>query len=82
MAIPCKSTIRHLLVELTGITVVANFRIDWLLPQLIGNERPADVEATLIALTAQSVANAVQRWYGTPQEVFACGGGIHNNARR
>ena len=54
------------------------FGIDWLLPQLAGNEKPEDIQATLVALTAHTVANAVRRWCGLPQEMFTCGGGVHN----
>ena len=37
----------------------------------------ADVQATLCALTAQSIADAILR-QGTPDEVFVCGGGARN----
>ena len=44
--------------------------------------RPADIQATLMELTAQSIANAIA---ALPQDerpvrVVACGGGVHNQA--
>lgn len=36
----------------------------------------ADLQATLAALTAHSITQAIQA--GSPQRVIACGGGIHN----
>jgi anhydro-N-acetylmuramic acid kinase len=42
-------------------------------------ENPADVQATLVALTAQSIADAVQRTLGAQEVgVFICGGGARN----
>ena len=37
-----------------------------------------DVQATLLALTARSVADAVQRWAMDAREILVCGGGVHN----
>ncbi|MGE5467666.1 MAG: anhydro-N-acetylmuramic acid kinase [Ignavibacteria bacterium] len=56
------------------------FGIEWLDGRLAGNEDAADVQATLAALTVAGIADAVERWCGTPMEVFICGGGIHNAA--
>lgn len=42
--------------------------------------QPADVQATLIALTASSVADAIRRWCAPPDELFVCGGGAHNRS--
>ncbi|HEY6892721.1 MAG TPA: anhydro-N-acetylmuramic acid kinase, partial [Rhodanobacteraceae bacterium] len=41
---------------------------------------PADVQATLLALTATSVADAIRATAPQAREVFACGGGVHNPA--
>lgn len=41
---------------------------------------PADVQATLLALTAQSIADAVQRHAGNCDALFVCGGGARNGA--
>ena len=56
------------------------FGIDWLFKSLTGNERPQDVQATLVKLTAQTISQAIAKWCGTPNEVFACGGGVNNGA--
>ena len=39
---------------------------------------PADVQATLVALTARSIADAVRRHATDAREVLVCGGGVHN----
>lgn len=59
------------------------FHLDWLSEHLLGNERPEDVQATLSALTAASVAGGIElamQTYGapTPATLFACGGGASN----
>lgn len=56
------------------------FNLAWLESHLAGGERPEDVQATLLELTALSVAQAIGRWCGGPDEVFVCGGGAHNQA--
>lgn len=38
----------------------------------------ADVQATLAELTARTIAEAIKRCYPGAEEVFACGGGVHN----
>ncbi len=40
---------------------------------------PADVQASLLELTAQSLCNAIKRECSAAQEVYLCGGGIHND---
>lgn len=45
---------------------------------LSGQEAPEDVQATLLALTAVTVAEAVGRWCRGAQELYVCGGGSHN----
>jgi anhydro-N-acetylmuramic acid kinase len=39
---------------------------------------PADVQATLLELTARSVAAAITQHAPDAEEVLACGGGVHN----
>jgi anhydro-N-acetylmuramic acid kinase len=56
------------------------FNSEWLEVRLAGDERPEDVQATLLELTAVSVSTAIGRWYGRPQELFVCGGGARNAA--
>lgn len=61
------------------------FNAPWLEQHLTGLEDvpPADVQATLVALTAQTIARAIesQAWKESqPQEVLVCGGGARNDA--
>lgn len=56
------------------------FNLDWLRAQLAGDERPEDVQATLVALTAASITDAIARHCGRPDEIYACGGGARNRA--
>jgi anhydro-N-acetylmuramic acid kinase len=39
---------------------------------------PADVQATLLELTARSVAEAIARHAAAAEDVLVCGGGVHN----
>ena len=56
------------------------FHLDWLDRQLTGHPgiAPADVQATLLELTAASIAQAIAALPFTANEVFICGGGAHN----
>jgi anhydro-N-acetylmuramic acid kinase len=59
------------------------FSADWLQRNFaaIGDRPPADVQATLLALTAQSIADAIRQLPGmTRPSVYVCGGGAHNGA--
>lgn len=57
------------------------FNMDWLRRQLGGRAIEAvDVQATLLALSARSVAAAIRRAAPRAQRVLACGGGVHNGA--
>jgi len=57
------------------------FHLEWLLPKLAGHSaEPADVQATLVELTARSIAQALRRWQPATSRVLACGGGVHNRA--
>ncbi|WP_108470294.1 anhydro-N-acetylmuramic acid kinase [Rhodanobacter thiooxydans] len=57
------------------------FHLDWLAAHapLTGLD-PADMQATLLELTARSVAAAITRHAPEADEVLACGGGVHNGA--
>ncbi len=57
------------------------FHLDWLEPRL-GDAamRPADVQATLLELTAATVADALQATQPDTARVLVCGGGVHNAA--
>jgi anhydro-N-acetylmuramic acid kinase len=52
--------------------------VRWLKRRLTGNERTADVQATLGELTAITVARAVRQYCPGAREVFLCGGGARN----
>ena len=56
------------------------FNLAWLEGCLAGGEAPADVQATLVRLTARSVARALCRWCDGTEELYVCGGGAHNGA--
>jgi anhydro-N-acetylmuramic acid kinase len=57
-----------------------DFNMPWLENHLAGAEAPADVQATLLELSALAVARAVEQWCGHPGEMFVCGGGARNHA--
>lgn len=58
------------------------FHLDWLRQKLQGNEQAVDVQATLLALTSMTIAQAIQQYCQGAVEVYLCGGGAHNAALR
>jgi anhydro-N-acetylmuramic acid kinase len=56
------------------------FNPAWLENQLDGTESPADIQATLLALTCDSIADAAERFCAGVEELYVCGGGAHNSA--
>lgn len=57
------------------------FNLAWLEPQLAsGHYAAADVQATLLEFTCQSIAQAIQQYAQETTEVYVCGGGAHNQA--
>jgi anhydro-N-acetylmuramic acid kinase len=57
------------------------FHLRWLEAQLDDHDQaPADVQATLLELTAVTVANALRAAQPDTQRVLVCGGGVHNRA--
>jgi anhydro-N-acetylmuramic acid kinase len=57
------------------------FHLDWLATHArLAALQPADVQATLLELTARSVAAAITQHAPDAREVLACGGGVHNGA--
>jgi anhydro-N-acetylmuramic acid kinase len=56
------------------------FNRAWLEGHLAGDEKPEDVQATLLELSALSAARAVDQWCGRPEALFVCGGGARNDA--
>jgi anhydro-N-acetylmuramic acid kinase len=60
------------------------FNPSWLERQLqetqLESSKPEDIQATLLALCAQSIANDLKKYAPDTQELFICGGGIKNQA--
>ena len=57
-----------------------HFQRTWLAPRLRGDESAVDVQATLRALTARTIADAVQATQPETRRLLVCGGGVHNPA--
>ena len=58
----------------------AYFSGQWLKPHLCSEYLAQDVQATLVALTAISIGDAIKRSEFEPVRVVICGGGVHNHA--
>jgi anhydro-N-acetylmuramic acid kinase len=59
------------------------FNLDWLQRHMDALDEPLppeDVQATLVALSARSIACALQEHMPSDHELFICGGGAHNKA--
>ncbi len=56
------------------------FHLAWVRSTLSGNETAADIQATLLALTAEGIAQGVEQHCPGAQSLFVCGGGAHNIA--
>lgn len=56
------------------------FNIEWLKSHLNVNDLPQDVQRTLLAFTAHSIADAVQKHAPNTEEIYLCGGGAFNQA--
>ncbi len=56
-----------------------HFNGPWLDRHLQGDEAPADVQATLAALTTESIARSMETYCPGAQEILICGGGAHND---
>jgi anhydro-N-acetylmuramic acid kinase len=54
--------------------------MNWLQQHLRGDEAPADVQATLLQLSALAISDAIRQFCVGAQEVYLCGGGAHNRA--
>ena len=54
------------------------FHLGWVESKLSGAETPGDVQATLLALTARTVADALRATLPDVARVIGCGGGVHN----
>lgn len=56
------------------------FNLPWLEHFLSPDFAPADVQATLLELTAKGIAAAIMDYCSTASEIYLCGGGAHNGA--
>jgi len=56
------------------------FQLGWVETRLGGGERPQDVQATLLELSAVSIAQALRAQQPATRRVLACGGGVRNGA--
>ena len=54
------------------------FNLDWLDAHVRPGIAAADVQATLLTLSARSIADALRLHGHGAREVYACGGGVHN----
>ncbi|MGY1426268.1 anhydro-N-acetylmuramic acid kinase [Lysobacter sp. A289] len=54
------------------------FHLGWLLGRLAGTERSEDVQATLLELSAATIADALLTLQPETRRVLVCGGGVHN----
>lgn len=54
------------------------FNLAWLEKYLSGNERPEDVQATLLQLTSKAITDAILLWHPDATEIYLCGGGVRN----
>ena len=59
-------------------TGVEYFNLGWLDANGAGSAEPVDVQATLAALTAKTVGDAIRQAAAENCTVFVCGGGVHN----
>lgn len=56
------------------------FNLDWIRAQADAHKlSPEDVQATLLALTARTLAHAILNFCGPAVELLVCGGGAYNN---
>ncbi|MBI3773723.1 MAG: anhydro-N-acetylmuramic acid kinase [Gammaproteobacteria bacterium] len=53
------------------------FNLDWLTQQQ-SDDTAQNIQATLCALTAESISAAIKRYAPATREVYVCGGGAHN----
>ena len=58
------------------------FSTTWLKGKLTGGEKAEDVQATLLELTCQTVAQSIQQYCIGAKEIYLCGGGAHNQTLR
>lgn len=55
-----------------------HFHLEWVQSRLRGGERPEDVQASLLELSAVTAADALKAHQPRTRRVIACGGGVRN----
>lgn len=55
------------------------FNMEWLRGKLQGGESAEDVQATLLELTCNIIAQAIRQHCAGAPEIYLCGGGAHNH---
>lgn len=55
------------------------FSMEWLESHLLGNEKPEDVQATLLQLTVKAIASSIFDFCINAEDIYICGGGAHNS---
>lgn len=58
------------------------FSLDWLMSFLKKEYKAVDIQATLLALTAQSIAQTMVMSHTKINKLYLCGGGTHNSQLR
>jgi anhydro-N-acetylmuramic acid kinase len=56
-----------------------HFNLDWLDARLSAGPAAEDVQATLLQLSVRSIADALRKSAPSVRELYACGGGVHND---
>lgn len=54
------------------------FNLPWLAHYLRADYAAADVQRTLLELSAQTIVMSVKEYCGAAAEIYLCGGGVHN----
>ncbi len=54
------------------------FNSDWLKSYLHGKESPKDVQATLLKLSVEAIAQSIWLHFPEAEEIYVCGGGARN----
>lgn len=60
-----------------------HFHLQWIekkLAEFGATVKDEDVQATLTALTAATIANDIKKFASSSEEIYVCGGGVHNRA--
>jgi len=60
-------------------TGIEYFNLDWL-DRYDCSLKSEDIQATLLALSVQTISQAIQQYASNTDEVLVCGGGVHNKA--